>query len=135
MYLKNAHEIPELQAEKMKVSGYFHAKLDANYKSFFALRKNGDLKARPPEFRSSKYFMTLCYNQSGYKINNTSIKFAHSVNKTSLEFEIDLKLENVRQVEIYNDDPYKGRGDFYLSVVYDVFPDTYVDNGCYQALA
>jgi putative transposase len=125
---------PEYKVVYSKVLQSVLKKLDANYKSFFALRKNGDMKARPPEFRSSKYFMTLCYNQSGYKINNTSIKFAHSVNKTLLEFEIDVKLENVRQVEIYNDDPYKGRGDFYLSVIYDVFPDTYVDNGCYQAI-
>lgn len=125
---------PEYKVVYSKVLQSVLKKLDANYRSFFALRKNGDMTARPPKFRSNKYIMTLCYNQSGYKINNTIIKFAHSVNKTSLDFELNEKLENVRQVEIYNDDPYKGRGDFYLSVIYDVFPKAYTDNGCYQAI-
>lgn len=125
---------PEYKVVYSKVLQGVLKKLDANYKSFFALRKNGDMTARLPKFRSNKYFMTLCYNQSGYKINNTNIKFAHSVNKTSLDFEFNEILENVRQVEIYNDDPYKGRGDFYLSVTYDVFPKAYTDNGCYQAI-
>ena len=42
-------------------------KLDANYKSFFGLRKNGDVTARPPNFRSRNFFQTIVYNQSGSK--------------------------------------------------------------------
>jgi len=56
---------PEYKVVYSKVLQSVLKKLDANYKSFFALRKNGDKTARPPKFRSSKYFMTLCYNQSG----------------------------------------------------------------------
>ena len=61
-------------------------KLDANYKSFFGLRKNGDLSARPPNFRSRNFFQTIVYNQSGFKIYNGRISFSHNVNNVHLDF-------------------------------------------------
>ena len=52
---------PEYQAVYSKTLQGILKKLDADYKSFFALRKNGDLKARPPNFKSHKFFQTIPY--------------------------------------------------------------------------
>jgi len=83
--------------------------LDANYKSFFALRKNGDMKARPPNYKGKKYFVTLPYNQSGFKFKEGKIIFSHKINEVPLAFEIDRNYEDkkVKHVEIFNTDPYK----------------------------
>jgi putative transposase len=129
---------PEYSVVYSKVQQAILKKLDANYRSFFALRKNGDYKAKPPNFRSRKYFQTIPYNQSGFKILRTlygnRIIFSHNVNNISLDFGIDKTFPNIKQVEIFNDDPLHGKGKFFISVVYDVIPEPYVDNGCYQAI-
>jgi putative transposase len=54
-------------------------RLDADYKSFFALWRRGDPKARPPRFKGKHYFTTLCYNQPGFKleVEQRRIRFAH----------------------------------------------------------
>ena len=109
-------------------------KLDANYKSFFGLRKNGDLTARPPNFRSRNFFKTIPYNQSGFKITNGRISFSHNVSDVPLDFEIAKVFPNIKQVEIYNDDPYHAKGNFYISVTYEVATPEYIDNGNYQAI-
>ncbi len=112
-------------------------KLDANYKSFFALRKNGDTGSRPPTCRGENYFFTIVYNQSGFKLRDRKASFSHKVNEVPLSFEIDREFENkkVKQVEIFNSDPYKTRGDWYISVTYDYEPEVpYHNNGLYQAL-
>jgi putative transposase len=46
-------------------------RLDANYKSFFSLKKNGDETAKPPKFRGKGYFFTMTYNQSGFEITDS----------------------------------------------------------------
>lgn len=46
-------------------------KLDANYKSLFSLRKNGEENAKPPKFRGKDYFFTMTYNQSGFEITDS----------------------------------------------------------------
>ncbi|WP_231585662.1 transposase [Methanosarcina sp. WWM596] len=115
-------------------------KLDANYKSFFSFWKNGAKSARPPKFRSGKYFMTLVYNQSGFKINSEKLSFFHKANEIPLSFEVGnaCDLLTIKQIEIYNDDPYKGRGNFFVSITYDENPISpiteYVDNDLYQAI-
>jgi putative transposase len=109
-------------------------KLDANYKSFFGLRKNGDVTARPPNFRSRNFFQTIVYNQSGFKITNGRISFSHNVSDVPLDFEIDKVFPNIKQVEIYNDDPFHAKGNFYISVTYEVTVPEYVDNNQYQAI-
>ncbi|MGB9927572.1 MAG: RNA-guided endonuclease InsQ/TnpB family protein [Methanosarcina sp.] len=108
-------------------------KLDANYKSFFGLRKNGDLSARPPNFRSRNFFQTIVYNQSGFKIYNGRISFSHNVNNVPLDFEISKVFPNIKQLEIYNDDPFHAKGNFYISITYEVATPAYFDNGLYQA--
>ena len=50
-------------------------KLDEAYKSFFALWKKGDKDARPPRFKGKAYFTTMCYNQSGFKIEGNTIQW------------------------------------------------------------
>ncbi|AKB75355.1 Transposase-like protein B [Methanosarcina lacustris Z-7289] len=112
-------------------------KLDSSYHSFFTHIKNGDKKARPPNFKGRNYLMTIPYNQSGFKIEDGIITFSHKVNNVPLSFEIGNLAEglNVKQVEIVNDNPYKARGKFFLCIAYDVdIEDTYFDNGIYQAI-
>ncbi len=112
-------------------------KLDSSYKSFFGHHKNGDKKARPPNFKGRNYLMTIPYNQSGFKIEDGIITFSHKVSNVPLSFEIGNLAEdlNVKQVEIVNDNPYKARGKFFLCIAYDVeIEDTYFDNGIYQAI-
>jgi putative transposase len=124
---------PEYKVVYSKVLQGVLKKLDANYKSFFALIKNGDRKARPPNFKSYKYFQTIPYNQSGFYHSRNYIYFTHKVNDTELVFDIKKKFENIKQIEIYNDDPFHGKGNFYISVVYEVATPEYFDNGLYQA--
>ncbi|MHA1659193.1 MAG: hypothetical protein ACTSUT_08745, partial [Promethearchaeota archaeon] len=69
---------PEYKWVYSKVLQMTLKKLDANYKSFFALRKKDDKSARPPRFKGKKYFTTLCYNQSGFKIANSVVTFSQN---------------------------------------------------------
>ena len=128
---------PEYTVVYSKVLQSVLKKLDANYKSFFALWKNGDKTSRPPKFRSTKYFMTLVYNQSGFKIKDGKVSFTHKVNEIPLSFEMGIGFDSlaIKQVEVYNDDPYKGRGNFFISVTHEVDSvKKYHDNGLYQAI-
>ena len=124
---------PEYKAVYSKTLQGILKKLDADYKSFFALRKNGDLKARPPNFKSHKFFQTIPYNQSGFYQARNYMVFTHKVNDTELVFDVGKKFESVKQVEIYNDNPFHGKGDFYISVTYEIATPEYFDNGLYQA--
>jgi len=130
-------KFPQYNIVYSKVLQSVLKKLDANYKSFFSLWKNGDKSARPPKFRSGKYFMTLVYNQSGFKIKDRKISFSHKANEIQLSFEIGnaFDLLVIKQIEIYNDDPYKGRGNFFVSLTYEENPlKEYIDNDSYQAI-
>ena len=106
-------------------------KLDADYKSFYALIKT-DPSARPPKFKGKQYFTTLCYNQSGFVIEGTTISFSHKhPSKLPLCFDLPIKTqENVKQVEIFVD-----RQDrWFVGLTYEITPIPYVDNGEYQAI-
>ena len=112
-------------------------KLDDNYHSFFGHIKNGNVKARTPNFKGRNYLMTIPYNQSGFKIGDKTITFSHKVNDTKLVFDIGNLADglNIKQVEIVNENPYKARGKFYICVAYDVDVEyTYFDNNSYQAI-
>jgi len=143
-YVEQQNQLPELKKQYSQYNMVYSKvlqstlkKLDANYKSFFALCKKGDKSARPPKFRSRKYFMTLVYNQSGFKTKDGKLSFSHKVNKVLLAFEVGAAIDllPIKQIEIYNDDPYKARGEFFVSVTYEIPPEKeYVDNGLYQAI-
>ena len=107
--------------------------LDASYKSFFALWKKGNKDARPPKFKGKKYFTTMVYNQSGFKIEKGFIKFSHNYNKVPLFFEIPerFQIENVKQVSISQDNLNK---EYYVSICYEIADRQYIDNGKYQAI-
>ncbi len=125
---------PEYKWVYSKVLQMILKKLDANYKSFTALWKNGDKKARSPRFKSKKYFTTLSYNQSGFIIENSTINFSHKhPSKEVLSFGLPKELipkETIKQVEIFLDSLKR----WFISITYEIFPPKYKDNGLYQAL-
>jgi putative transposase len=137
-YQKQQNDLPKIK-RRYPEYGWVYSKvlqmvlqrLDADYKSFFSLRRNGCKNAKPPHFRGRRYFSTMSYNQSGFKIKCGKITFAHFYNNVPLEFEIPekLKVEKVCQVSVYRD----GR-DFYISVIHEVDEKSYADNGLYQAI-
>lgn len=141
-YTDQQNKLPELKEKYPKYKWVYSKvlqmtlrKLDADYKSFYALKENGDEKASPPHYKGKNYFTTLCYNQSGFKIEKGSISFSHNhPSGTSLEFEIpekfDFEDKDVKQVEIFRDELKK---DYYVSVTYEVETPEYEDNGLYQA--
>ena len=97
-YIDQQNKLPEFKKNNPEYKGVYSKtlqgilkKLDANYKSFFALRKNGDSKARTPNFRSRKYFQTIPYNQSGFYQARNNMMFSHKVNDTELVFDIGKK--------------------------------------------
>lgn len=137
-YCKQQNDLPKIK-RKYPEYGWVYSKvlqmvlrqLDADYRSFFALWRNGHKEARPPRFKGRGYFVTMLYNQSGIKVERGKIALSHFCNDVPLEFEIPEKFEFGR---VYQVAVFKNGGDFYLSVVYEKEEKPYVDNGLYQAI-
>jgi putative transposase len=122
-YIKKQNDLPAIKKRYpdygwnySKVYQGVLRKLDANYKSFYALWKNGNTDARPPTFRGKHHFMTICYNQSGFKINwqEKTITFSHKhPSRVKLTFDLpwipdDIsQCTEIKQVEITRNE--KGR--------------------------
>ncbi len=111
-------------------------KLDSNFKSFFIKRKNGDNNAGPPKFKGTQYFFTLCYNQSGFKIQNKKITFSHKhPSKIPLVFGLSSFIfsngHTIKQVEILLEERTQR---WFVCITYDFKPPMYKDNGLYQAI-
>lgn len=127
---------PEYKWVYSKVLQMTLQKLDASFKSFFSMRKKGDDKSKPPRFKGKQYFFTLCYNQSGFKIQKNSIKFSHKhPSHLPLSFEIPSDLIqgviNVKQVEIlFQEHTQK----WFICINHEFNPPPYHDNGLYQAI-
>ncbi len=123
---------PEYKWVYSKVLQTILKKLDGNYKSFFALWNKGDKDARPPRFKGKNYFTTLCYNQSGFKLQENSIMFSHKhPSNIILEFELPSHLipqGTIKQVELIQSDKR-----WYISLTYDLKVPKYYDNHSYQA--
>jgi putative transposase len=68
---KTKKQYPEYKWVYSKVLQSVLKRLDANYRSFFSLRRNGDENARPPKYRGVDYFFTMTYNQSGFEITDS----------------------------------------------------------------
>ena len=92
--------------------------LDADYRSFHALRRNGDKTAKPPRFKGKKYF----YPTKETKEDDLTFQM-----KGKLNF-IDHK---VKQVTIFQEHKTK---EFFLSIIYEPKTPEYQDNGIYQAI-
>ena len=106
--------------------------LDSDYRSFFALRRNGDVLAQPPHFKSREYFTTMTYNQSGFKIERGCVKLSHKYSsEVPLCFAIPeaFAFSRVFQVTVFQDEKER----FFVSVVYEAKALPFVDNGLYQA--
>ncbi len=139
-YVQQANALPELK-KKYPEYQWVYSKvlqttlksLDDNFKSFVALRQNGDEDANPPRFKGKDHFCTLRYNQSGFKIEENRIRFSHFYNNIPLVFTLPegSQFTNVKQVDLFYDDI---KGAHYVSIVHVVQPQQdYRDNGLYQA--
>lgn len=136
-YRKQQNDLPVVK-RKYPEYGWVYSKvlqmvlrqLDADYRSFFVLRKNGHKDARPPRFKGKGYFVAMQYNQSGFRVGRGKVTLTH-FNDVLLEFRIPEKFEfgHVYQVAVFRDGE-----NFYLSIVYEREEKPYVDNGLYQAI-
>jgi putative transposase len=133
--IKNKY--PEYKWVYSKVLQTTLRRLDQDFKSFFALWKKKDTKARRPNFKGKKRFNALCYNQSGFKLIGNNIKFSHKhPSKIPLIFELPKVLEHkyqeiekVKQVDLF-----LRKKVWYVSIVYEVKVLQYKDNGSYQSI-
>ena len=96
-YINQQNRLPQLKKQYpayaqvySKVLQMTLKTLDANLKSYVELSKVDDT-ANPPRFRGYKYFFTLKYNQSGFKIKDGWLILSHKVNKDLLKFRIPEK--------------------------------------------
>ncbi len=136
-YRKQQDDLPKLKLKYpeykwvySKSLQYALRSLDANFKSFFALRKK-DPEANPPKFRSRKFFTTITYNQSGFKAKKGWIGLSHKHPLgTKLRFKIPEKFLFGR---IYQISLYKKDKKYFLSITYDKKEPEFIDNGLYQA--
>lgn len=143
-YIEQQNKLPEFKKNnpefKMVYSKVYQSilkKMDGSYRSTITKWKNGDYTAELPKFKSHKYLITLPFNQSGFIIKDGRVTFSHTYNDVPLTFDIG-EIANglkIKQLEISNDNPYKARGKFYITITYDKDIDSaYHDNGLYQAI-
>lgn len=140
-YVEQANQLPEIKKKYPRYKSVYSKvlqttlkSLDNDYRSFFALRKNGHDDANPPSFKSRRNFCTMTYNQSGFKLYGNKIRFSQYYDKSvPLEFELPVgsSFTNVKQVVIFYDDV---KSNFYVSIIHEIQPEhDYSDNGYYQA--
>jgi putative transposase len=124
--------VPELRWVYSKVLQMVLRTLDADYKSFFSLWRNGDPKARPPRFKGKQFFTTLKYNQSGFQVRQGVLTLSHKhPSQVSLSFHLPyLPAGTIKQVELYYD---RRTNQWFVSFNCQVEIFTYYDNGLYQA--
>ena len=137
-YIKQQNDLPKIKKEFPEYKWvYSHTLqytlrlLDADYKSFFKLNKNGDKGAKPPHFKSKDQFNALVFNHGGFKIEEGYISISHKhPSSTPLKFKIPSKFrfDKVIQVNLTEQDK-----DFYVSITYEKKEKEYKDNGIYQA--
>ena len=96
-------QYPEYKQVISKVLQMVLRTLDGSYKSFFALIKQ-DPDARPPGFRGMKYFFTMKYNQSEFKVNDEEVQLSHQVEggaKLVFPIKTYAKFTDVKQVDLH----------------------------------
>ena len=137
-YLKQQNDLPALKEKypeyrwvNSKVLQFILRTLDADYKSFFALKKNGDGDAEPPHFKGKNFFTTMTFNQSGFKFGKGFAELSHKHPLgTKLWFRIPEKFifSKVYQVSIY-----KKEREYFISIIFEKPEQAQQDNGQYQA--
>jgi putative transposase len=137
-YLKQQNDLPKIKEKYpeyrwvySKVLQYTLRTLDADFKSFFSLKKKGDKDARPPKYKGKQFFTTMVYNQSGYRQGKGWIELSHKHPiGTKLWFRIPDRFvfNKIYQVSIYKKDK-----EYYLSVTYEKKEEDFKDNNLYQA--
>jgi putative transposase len=123
-------QYPEYKQVNSKVLQMVLRTLDGNYKSFFTLIKQ-DPEARPPSFCGRKYFFTMKYNQSGFKVTDDEVQLSHKVEGgAKLVFPITTyeRIVDPKQVDVHFNE-----GKWYLSIIDEIKPPEYHDNELYQA--
>jgi putative transposase len=136
-YNKQQNDLPEIK-KKYKEYNWVYSKvlqgvlkkLDADFKSFFALHKK-DKTSRPPKYKSKTFFTTMNYNQSGFRFEKGFIILSHKhPSKVELKFEIPDKFifSKIYQIEVYKKDRL-----YWLSVVYEEKDKEFIDNRLYQS--
>ncbi len=146
-YHKQSAQLPKLKKQYPRYKQNYAKtlqetlkQLEADYKSFFALRRNVDSDAKPPRFKGKKYFTTIHYNQSGFKIEGNKITFSHfyptkETKEVDLTFEMEGKLtfngKLVKQATLFQKHKTK---EFFLAIIYEEETPTYYDNGIYQTI-
>ncbi len=142
-YIQQQNALPALKAQYPEYTWVYSKvlqmtlrRLDADYKSFFARWRRGDHQTRPPRFKGKHYFTTLCYNQSGFKldIDNQRICLAHR-HPSGVELTFSLPWlpplnGKIKQVEVFQD----RHRQWFVAITCEVAVPPYVDNGRYQAI-
>lgn len=137
-YTTQQNNLPQLKKEYQEYRSVYSKvlqmtlrTLDANFKSFFSLWKKGHKDAKPPKYKGRKYFTTLKYNQSGFKLNKGTVQFSHQYNNTKLIFNIpeQFSFENVKEISVLQQ-----KHNYYISVTYEPNKPEYQDNNQYQAI-
>lgn len=127
-------QYPEYQWVYSKVLQQVLKKLNENFRSFFSKVKRGDKLAHPPRFKGKNNFFTLCYNQSGFKVNSNWVTLSHKhPSKIKLTFKLYYPYQGtqeIKQVEV----KHYSNGMWFLCVTYKYTPPLYKDNGLYQAI-
>ena len=136
---------PELKVPSSQVLQEVVKSLNSGWQTFFTKRKNGDTEARPPKFKSYKYFYTQKYPQPGnsFEITDNTLRLAYGKGKKDwIEIELperEYDFDNVKTVTISFD---KRDKKWYVSLSrivpipdYTSNPHTiYFDPGCKMTL-
>ena len=141
-YTKQQNDLPKIKEQYpeykwvySKVLQHVLRTLNANYKSFFALRRNGYKDAQPPKFKGKNYFTTMVYNQSGFKIEKGKITFSQFYNTIPLTFTIPEKFSfEDKKVIQFSISAKSKQKRYFVSVTYEGEEKPYIDNGLYQAI-
>ena len=138
-YLEQQNTLPQLK-ERFPEYRWVYSKvlqmvlrtLDADYKSFYSLWKNGAPNAKPPRFKGKRFFTTLKYNQSGFQVRQEVLTLSHNhPSNVKLAFQLPyLPTGMIKQVELYHDRRTKH---WFVSFNCQVKVLEYYDNGLYQA--
>ena len=137
-YIEQQNKLPEIKKQYpeykwvySKVLQMVLRTLDADFKSFYALRKK-DENASPPRFKGKKYFTTMVYNQSGFKVHGYKITLSQNYNnEIPLEFTTEFSFDEckIKQVTVFKKDD-----KYFLSIAYEIEEKEYIDNLKYQAI-